>query len=272
MTLYQKAQNLLQTEYSYNFDVVKNSYYHKSFVNEKIRHSLQVAGAGNGILRNEPYFQNMSSEFNEIAKTAILLHDIFRFNEIRIRYQENRRVDHGIEGAKFLSKLADFNSPLIVLPVKHHGHMIELFYEDEEYLSIKDEELKNQIKHIIFAVRDADKIANWQILTREYENMRLVWLPHPEDRSKKQGIISDNIWKSFTNYEVVPNTYIQTNADCLISVLAWLFDINYKYSIKYCLRLKHLEGFEKIMKDLHIETQKINVILDIVKNYIKEHF
>lgn len=272
MNLYQKAQKLLQEEYKRNFEIVKESDYHRSFVNEKIRHSLQVAGAGNGILRNESYFQNKPAEFVEIARTAILLHDIYRFNEIRIRYQENRKLDHGVEGAKYLSEISDFNNPLIVLPVKHHGHMIERFYEDEVYCSIEDEELKDQIKHIIFAARDADKIANWQILTNEYENMRLVWLPNPQDRTEKQGVITDKIWNSFINEEVVLNEYITTNADCVIAVLAWIFDINYKYSVEYCMKLKHLEGFEKIMKDFKVEPEKIDTILNVVKNYIKRHF
>lgn len=272
MNMYQKARNLLQNEYERNFEIVKDSLYHKSFVNEKIRHSLQVAGAGNGILRNEPYFQNKSAEFNEVARTAILLHDIFRFNEIRILYQENKKVDHGVEGAKLLSLMSDFNNPLIVLPVKHHGHMIEDFYEDKAYASIENEELREQIKHIIFAVRDADKIANWQILTNEFENMRIVWLPHPEDTSCKQEIISDEVWNSFINREVVPNAYIKTNADCLLSVLAWIFDINYKYSVTYCMRLKHLEGFKKVAKSLKIEQSRANMVFDVVEKYIKERF
>lgn len=272
MNLYQKAKKLLNNEYEHNFEIVKDSHYHKSFVNEKIRHSLQVAGAGNGILRNEPYFQNKSAEFIEIAKTAILLHDVFRFNEIRIKYQENRKVDHGAEGAKLLAELPDFNMQQIVLPVKHHGHMIEEFYKDTEFTSIADEELKDQIEHIIFAVRDADKIANWQILTKEYENMRLVWLPFPDDRTKNQGIISDNVWESFIQGEVVPRDYLKTNADCLISVLAWAFDINYKYSFEYSVRLNMLEGFEKIMHDLQIEQTKITYVMDTVKAYVEKRF
>jgi hypothetical protein len=272
MSLYKKAQKLLHSEYKRNFEIVKGSLYHKSYANEKIRHSLQVAGAGNGILRNEAYFQNKSAEFMEIAKTAILLHDVFRFNEIRIHHQENRKIDHGVEGAKLLSEISDFNNPLIVLPVKHHGHMIEEFYADKEYNDINDEELKDQIRHIIFAVRDADKIANWQILTKEYENMRLVWLPYPNDTSLKQGIISDKIWEAFINGKITPRNHIKTNADTILSVIAWCFDLNYKYSVEYCMRLKHLEGFEKIMTDLQVEPEKIDIIINTVKNYLKERF
>ena len=100
--LYEKAKNLLFDEYNANYKIVKNSDYHRGYMDEKIKHSLQVAGAGNGILRNEAYFQNRTPEFVEIAKTAILLHDIFRFREIKILYETGQKLDHGIKGAEML--------------------------------------------------------------------------------------------------------------------------------------------------------------------------
>lgn len=272
MTLYEKAKKLLHDEYVRNFEIVKNSHYHKSFANEKIRHSLQVAGVGNGILRNEEYFKDKSYEFIEISKTAILLHDIFRFSEITIKYQTGEKVDHGVLGADFLRKIPEFNNPLIVLPVKHHGHMIEVLYEDEEYNSIKDEKIKEQVRHIIFAVRDADKIANWRILTNEYEQMRLVWLPNPDNYSEEQGIITDKVWESFCKKEVVAHSLLKTNADALISVLAWLFDINYKYSLEYSLKLNLFEGFNNILQDMKVNEDKKNITNEFIKKYISENF
>ena len=272
MTIYEKAKQLLRSEYENNFEIVKNSHYHKCYMNEKIRHSWQVAGAGNGILRNEKYFKDKSADFIEIAKTAILLHDIFRFSEIRIMYQENKKIDHGIKGAEFLSKFTEFNNPLILLPVKHHGHMIEDFYKDENYCSIKDDEFKEQIEKIIFAVRDADKIANWQILTKEYTDIRIVWLPYPDDFSESQGVVTDAVWESFINGEVVLHKHLHTNADCVVSVIAWVFDINYKYSIDYSVCLDIFEGFEKILIDMKVSGDKIQAIIHKVNSYINQKF
>ncbi|MBR2299785.1 MAG: hypothetical protein IJ870_04340 [Alphaproteobacteria bacterium] len=77
--LYEKAINLLYREFEENFKVVSGSDYHEAYMREKIRHSMQVGGAGNGILAHEPYFQGKEEWFVETARVAILLHDIYRF-------------------------------------------------------------------------------------------------------------------------------------------------------------------------------------------------
>ena len=48
-----KAKNLLWEEYRKNYPVVKDSPYYAEYADEKIRHSLQVLGAGNYIVRHE---------------------------------------------------------------------------------------------------------------------------------------------------------------------------------------------------------------------------
>ena len=272
--LYEKAKELLYSEYQKNFEIVKDSPYHKRYVDEKIRHSLQVSGAGNGILKHETYFQNRAPEFVDIAKTSILLHDIFRFSEVRILYETGNKVDHGVLGADFLKKLPDFNSVLITLPIKHHGHMIECMYEDAEYQNIKDEQLKEDIKHIAFAVRDADKIANWQIIVNEFDFVKTVWLPHPEDSSETQSTIPPEAWEYFTRQEVIPHSIIKThtNAGEMISTLCWLFDINYRYSVFYCNKLNLFAKFLHLFERINLKAEKVSDIQKIVYDYCKKKF
>lgn len=272
--LYEKAKELLYSEYHKNFEIVKDSPYHKRYVDEKIRHSMQVSGAGNGILKHEAYFQKRSSEFIDIAKTAILLHDIFRFSEVRILYESGERIDHGVRGSEFLQQFPEFNNILITLPIKHHGHMIEALYEDEKYQSIKDEQLKEDVKHIAFAVRDADKIANWQIVTQEFDFVKKVWLPFPEDDSKEQGIIPPEAWAYFAKHEIVPHgvVKVKTNASEALSMLCWLFDINYQYSVYYCCRLNLFSGFLRLFKQIKVDEENISAIKEIVQDYCKQKF
>ena len=270
--LYNKAKELLHQQYQQNYEIVKSSDFHRAYVNEKIRHSLQVSGAGNGILRNEAYFKNRSPEFLDIARTAIILHDIFRFNEVKRWFLTGEKSDHGVEGAAMLKTIPTFNDIHITLSIKHHGHMVEKFYEDPEYTQINDSNLQKDIEHIHFAVRDADKIANWQILTKEFEAMRLVWLPFPTDNSSSQGIICEKMWKNFCNEEVVSKEHIQTNADELLSVLCWLFDINYEYSIKYCQRLNIFKCFFQLFEIIGTNKEQCRQIENIVSNYILKKF
>lgn len=272
--LYQKAKELLYEEYHKNFEIVKESPYHRRYVDEKIRHSLQVSGAGNGILKHESYFQNSSEEFIDIAKTAILLHDIFRFNEVRILFETGNRIDHGAMGAEFLKQFPEFNNVLITLPIKHHGHMIEALYEDEEYQSITDDKLKQDVLHIAFAVRDADKIANWQIVTNEFDFVKKVWLPFPEDNSEEQGMLPPESWAYFSKQEVVPHGVVktQTNAGEILSMLCWLFDMNYRYSVYYCNRLNLFAGFFRLLKQIKVIPEEINNIRAVVKTFCKQKF
>ncbi len=270
--LYKQAKELLWQEYKKNFQIVKDSDFHRAYVNEKIRHSLQVSGAGNGILRHEAFFQNRSAEFLDICRCAVILHDIFRFNEVRRWFLSNEKSDHGVEGADMLKHLPPFDDIRITLPVKHHGHLVEKFYQDEEYIALKDPALKRDIEHIHFAVRDADKIANWQILTGEFEAMRPVWLPYPQDMSSAQSKITPEAWASFLDRETVPLKFILTNADMLLSILSWLFDVNYSYSVFYCRRLNLFNKFYKLFEIIGVDKDKCEQIKNTVREYLADRF
>lgn len=270
--LYEKAKELLYSEYQKNFEIVKDSDYHRGYMDEKIKHSLQVAGAGNGILRNEPYFQNRSSEFVEIAKTTILLHDVFRFREIKFLYETGQKLDHGIKGAEMLKSMPDFNDILITLPIKHHGHMIEELYNDEEYKAISDEQLKENVKHIAFAVRDADKIANWQYLMTDFENVKTFWFKNTDRSSVAEMYVTPAVWQSFINQEVINNNLVKTNADTMLSTLCWLFDINYKASINYCIKLNLFNKFYKSIQTQGIKTDNLSEVEKVVKQFVKNKF
>ncbi len=271
-TLYQKAKELLYAEYNRNFAMIKDEPFYAGFATEKLQHSLQVSGAGNGILQNEPYFAARSADFIDIAKTAILLHDIFRFSEIAIYAQTKHRVDHSLEGGKFLQNTADFNDERIVLPVKHHGHMPKDFYEDTVYLAIKDENLNHDIEHIWFAVRDADKIANWNLLASDFDYLKQFWLSHATDTSPEQAKISPEVWQVFANEQIIPRAILKTNADELLGNFSWLFDMNYAYCIKYCSKLNLFAKYKIMFKKLNIADDVVEQIMQLAKNYINKKF
>ena len=96
--------------------------------------------------------------------------------------------------------------------------MIEALYDDAVYQNL-DEKTKDEVKHIIFAVRDADKIANWNLLKNEWEKFESIWLANPDDFSLAQAKISRWLWKYFIRQEVSPNRFRKTNADTMISVI-----------------------------------------------------
>jgi hypothetical protein len=271
-TLYSQAKDLLYEQYHKNYDIVCTSEFHRAYANEKLRHSLQVAGAGNGIIRHEEMFQNRSETFLDLVRSAVLLHDIFRFTEVSRWFLTGQKSDHGAEGAAMLEKHPLFADIRITLPIKHHGHMIEDFYADPLYQNITDPQLQTDVRNIIFVVRDADKIANWQILTKEFEQMRQVWLPNFQDRSTAQGQISPKVMASFTAERLSEKNAVCTNADKVLDVLSWLFDINTHYAVTYSRRLKLFEGFDRLFEILGTPLEDRLKISRVVQNYLLEHF
>ncbi len=267
--LYEKALKLLYKEYDDVFEIVKSSSYHRAFANEKIRHSMQVLGAGNGILKHEKYFLNKPSDFIETARVAILLHDVYRFKEILGWFESNTKIDHGEKGAEFLSQTDDFNNILITMPIKHHGHMIEKMYEDEAYQKL-DDKTKDEVRHIAFAVRDADKIANWNLLKNEWENMKEVWLPYPNDHSKVQAEINKELWGWFMHFKVAPNNLRRSNADVAISIICWLFDMNYEM-IKLRVCKGQFNGIPFLAvphPSAHLKREERQMVIDCITDFM----
>lgn len=271
-TLYEQARKLLRTEYETNRAALLHNQAGLAYADEKWRHSLQVAGAGNLILRHEKVFARREPAFLETAKIAILLHDVYRFREVRLLHETGQKIDHGLCGAELLSGMPEFDDLQIVLPVKHHGHMIEDLYADPVYQSLPESDFKTDLKHIAFAVRDADKIANWQILTNEFEAMRPVWLPFPEDLSDKQGSFDERMWPEFCACKVIKGRYRATNAEVLLSTLCWIFDVNYKSSVQFCKDLKLFEKFYDLLIRTHVADNYVAQIRVIVRDYVKNTF
>ena len=159
----EKAKKIIEKEYKEKLSLATGV--GKQLIEEKIRHTYQVLGGANLILKNEPIFQNLSSSEIDLLKACVFLHDLGRFQEGVVG-----GIDHGIYGAKLLENIEEFSQPKVRLSVKHHGHLIEDLYEDEEYMNLSLDE-QAEVRKFIFLVRDADKIANFNLVANEFSEM-----------------------------------------------------------------------------------------------------
>ena len=107
----EKEKKILQDEYERSLNIVKGSKTHRCFVDEKIAHSLQVFEAGNYLLKNENTFKNWSSKLIRMARTAVLFHDVGRFQETvdKLKYP-NVYSDHALLGYDFLRQYPEYLS------------------------------------------------------------------------------------------------------------------------------------------------------------------
>lgn len=268
-----KAKNLLWEEYHKNYPVVKDSPYYAEYADEKIRHSLQVLGAGNYIIRHEPWFDNRPQEFVDTVKTAVLLHDIARFDEIRELFLGNRQPgDHSLMGCEKLRRIPEYDNILITLPIKHHGHLIEDFYADPEYRNIVDPQLKEQVEKVIFAIRDADKIANFNLIMNDDKMLIPLFVPTPEQVEDKRQRISPGLLENFWHHRPLLVTEIKTQADYMLSYIGWLYDINYRASMFFCRKLNLVEKMFDTLQRFHNDLQLNKKMRAEINDYIKQRF
>ena len=129
-----KEENILNDYYKKCLKKVEKNEFLVMYAQEKLKHSYQVVGAGNYIMRHEDIFaKNKDKDFLRSAKLAYLFHDIGRFEEIEKHFANpNQKHDHSILSYEILKTLPEYAKPEILLPIKHHGHMIEDLYKDED--------------------------------------------------------------------------------------------------------------------------------------------
>ncbi|MDO5386047.1 MAG: HD domain-containing protein [Pseudomonadota bacterium] len=269
-----KDEELLKKHYRRCYAKVSGSDFYKLYADEKIRHSFQVVGAGNYIMRREQAFSGREGRFLLSAKLAYLFHDIGRFMEIERLYDEEphpRRHDHSLYSYEILKSIPEYARPEILLPVKHHGHMIEDLYNDAEFTAITDEKLKNDILKIAFLVRDADKIANFYLMKTAQKASDNVF-EHLFLSKTAPGGLTPVMAEDFLAGRMPKRSDIKTSEDWILSYISWIYDLNYKASFDFC-RLTGcfdnlLSTLDKYNRDKGLQQR----ISETISNYIKRRY
>lgn len=243
------AKKLLSEEYENKYQLANA--HGKRLMDEKIRHSYQVLGMGNYLLKNEDVFKNGTSDEIDFLKAIVLLHDIGRFQE-----GVTSGIDHGVFGADLLKDKTIFNMITAYLPIKHHGHLIEELYDDVDYKALGKEE-KNIIDRYIYLIRDADKLANSYLLFREFAEFEtLFFSPMPIDTKYP----SEKVLSDFMACKSVNKKDIKSHADHALMIIACVYDLKYKSSFVFLKKMKIIEGlfdlFSKFWIDENIGSYK----------------
>lgn len=264
----QKAMDLLYLQYYQCMEAVHDDEHFSFYAKEKIRHSLQVAGAGNYLVRHIEWLKNKSAEYIEMVRTAVLLHDVCRFSETAKLYRGEQEYDHGVAAYEFLHHTPLFDDIRIRLPIKHHGHLIEALYADDEFQKLS-ESVRQEVEKICFIVRDADKIANFKMVVNEPYFLPL-FMDTERELTAEDLQISEHVWQNAFKINTVPKPFY-TIGDRVASLLSWYLDINYQASIDFCAKLGVTDlvfaMFEKYCGDEDFKQK----YLAFVKEYMNSH-
>lgn len=229
-------------------------------INRKYYHSYRVMEESIKISESE----NLSKEDIELASLIGLLHDTARFEQW-MRYQtfsDSKSIDHGDFGVQILSEnnfIRNFvennqYDKIIKIAIKNHNK-----YKIEEGLNEK-ELLHSKI------IRDADKI---DIFYEASEDM--FWNTAEEIREIENSFISEDYFKQFSERSTILRKPNQTKLDSIISMIAFIFDLNFKYSKKVIYENNYINRIlDKFDYKNNTTKEQIETIRNIASDYLKE--
>ncbi|MBO6281133.1 MAG: HD domain-containing protein [Alphaproteobacteria bacterium] len=261
----QEAYVLLKNQYDECLKIVSDNPFCVGFTKEKWRHSMQVAGAGNYLVRHIEWLKTRPAVFIELVKTAVLLHDVCRFAEIVHLYRGDKGYDHGEAGGELLKNMLPYNDIRIWLPIKHHGHMIEDLYNDPAYKSITNEALRDEVEKICFIIRDADKIANLHMLANE-DDIRYLFLG---DKKENEGYVPEAAKQEALSGVLVKREYRVNRAASAVTYLSWFADTNYQAAIDFCEKLNVPEKLYTLVASYCLDKDFVAAYTGVIRNMLK---
>ncbi len=267
------------------YQKVKQNKFCRDFIEKKYRHSIQVLNIGREIADRDVKLQKENKKFFELGEKALLFHDVGRFSEIAKIYQDNlynhhaswysKKYDHGLLSYEMMKNEKGFEDVRILAALKHHGHMMEKFYEDEEFASVENIEIKRQMSAILKWVRDADKLANFYIQKNE-NNLKKDPFFLTMDDELKNAPLSEKALEQFNNYQVVLTSTITSYCDRILCCLSWIYDLNYLASYQICAEQGYFDMLLSLLAEYNYNVeiqqqiaQKIQFFLEkkIMNNY-----
>lgn len=228
----------------------------------KISHSFRVMEQSKKIAESI----NLNEEQIELATLIGLLHDIARFEQMKVygTYVDEKSVDHGDLGAKMLS---DSNFIRRFVSEDKYDHIIIAAIRNHNKYKIQDGLTDLELLHSKI-IRDADKL---DIL---YEATESFWYKEAEkEYIENSAPVNEEYFKSIKEHKpILRKKGIVNKIDSVASYLAFTFDFNFKYTFK---RTKEEGYINKIIDRFEFKNpeskKQIEEIKSIVNNFILDN-
>ncbi len=208
---------------------------------------------------------NLNNADVELAKLIGLLHDIGRFDEIKILGQmDASKFNHAEHGVEIL-----FNNDFIrkFISTNEFDEIIKFSILNHNKFEI---EKTNDDRKLLFAkiIRDADKLDNFRVKST---NDKLSMSPKLIDSVLEQDVISEDVLKTFYSKSTILTSDRKTALDIWISYLAFIFDFNYKYPVEIIKEKGYIDTIIDRIDYKNLNTKyEIEKIRLFIHNYIEE--
>lgn len=225
----------------------------------KIVHIEKVAENSKRIAQN----LGLSQEDVELAELIGLLHDIGRFEQVRLyhTFVDKDSINHGEYGAKIL-----FEDGLIRNFIKDNkfDKIIKLAIVNHNRADIEKDLTERERLHAKI-IRDADKTDIFRILISG--DKKAIW----EKADLSDDKISDEIYREFVEDKRINYKERKTSADILVSHFNYVYDLNFPETRKIIRDNKYINKLYQRFKFNDAETMKrFNEIYRLSKEYIEQ--
>ena len=250
---FQKTEKAFK-EYLKNYNVEDGS------IALKVKHTYEV-------VRKSEYIAtglNLDKENIELAKTIAILHDIGRFEQIKIYKEFNdKKIEHAEFGIKVLFE----------------DNLIRKFVEDKKYDEIISKAIYNHNKFKIEdnlsdvellhckIVRDADKLDNFRV--KQEDKMENIFPKIYNEKTINYENISTKVYEDFMRHKCIKLDDRKTIVDYWVCVIAFIFDLNFDISLQYVKEKNYINTLIDRIQYKNSDTkQKMEDIRKCAKEYI----
>lgn len=229
----------------------------------KVVHTYHVAENARKIAEE----LKLNKEDIELAELIGILHDIGRFEELKVLNELNScKFNHAMHGSKMLFEQG----------------MIKNFIEDRQYDEIIKKAIENHSKFEIEEgldertllhskiIRDADKLDNYRV--KKEESIEAIFPTRVNKKENmEESLLSDKVYNAVLNKKCVDIHDRVTPLDFWVCILAFTFDLN--FDVTYKIVREHdyinvlIDRFEYTDKETK---ERMENIRNIINRFVEE--
>lgn len=227
-------------------------------ISRKIGHTLRTADVAREISEK----LNLSKEDIELASLIGLLHDLGRFEQIRIynTYNDSISIDHAKQ-----SNIVLFEEGYIRKFIEEdiYDEIIKKAIWNHNKASIEDELDEKTLLHSKI-IRDADKTDILYQFTIERKDRKMF--NYDEIGTYK---MTDEVFEEMKKCKQVDRAILKNDLDWYISHLSYIFDYNFKEALDIIKEKNYAECMiDKITNKSEENSERLQEIRNIILNYI----
>nr|WP_305132970.1 HD domain-containing protein [Thomasclavelia cocleata] len=209
----------------------------------------------------------LSKEDIELAELIGILHDIGRFEELKITKELNSvKFDHAGHGSKML-----FEEDMIrkFIEDSQYDNIIKKSIENHSRLEIEENLDERTLLHSKI-IRDADKIDNYRV--KKDEKVEAIF---PKRVNKiedmEESKLSDKVYNTVLDKKCVDIHNRVTPLDFWVCILAFTFDLNFEVSYKIVKENDYINVLVDRFEYRDEETKnRMEKVRKIINGYIDE--